>query len=126
MGSVTGHNHMPTNPVVDPVGCGSEIAHGGAPHISASRSALNEATRAPLVWFPTKGTALAWAACHSPKREPRPGFPTGRGLGNPRVRVWGDLLGGLHLENTWGAPEVPPNRCRQLRRPTAAAAGHED
>jgi hypothetical protein len=34
MGSVTGHNHMPTNPVVDPIGCssrGSEIAHGALP-----------------------------------------------------------------------------------------------
>jgi hypothetical protein len=40
--------------------------------------------------------ATAWecqAACHSPKREPRP-RALGRGLGNPRVRVWGNLLEG--------------------------------
>jgi hypothetical protein len=31
--------HMATNPVVDPVDCDSEIAHGRLPHVSASRSA---------------------------------------------------------------------------------------
>jgi hypothetical protein len=29
---------LPTNPMIDPVGCGSEIAHGPLPHVSASRS----------------------------------------------------------------------------------------
>jgi len=28
---------MPTYPVVDLVGCGSEVAHGGRSHVSASR-----------------------------------------------------------------------------------------
>jgi hypothetical protein len=45
MGSATDLHRAPTNPVVDLVGYGGEIAHGPLPHVSASRSAPIENAR---------------------------------------------------------------------------------
>jgi hypothetical protein len=57
--------HMPTNPLVDPVGCGGEIAHGTLP-ISPPPVPRQLSNARTVGLVPDKGKE------RSPKREPRP------------------------------------------------------
>jgi hypothetical protein len=55
MGSATGHNHTPTNPVVDLVGCSNEIAHRALPTFPPA--SVGPSTARTFGLDPTKGAA---------------------------------------------------------------------
>jgi hypothetical protein len=84
--------HMPTNPVVDPVGCGGEIAHGTLP-ISPPPVPRQLSNARTVGLVPDKGKERSPPAPSTPRLK-------GRGPGNPH----GYSSGSLNEGPAWETP----------------------